>query len=1381
MVNKYAQSQQPAYKLHKNVNSAMESYKLLELFLLIELLIKKVYNLVLLHFKWHGNPELIRRIAFKFNSYSWLYLQQKNPIIDKIGLIERSEIEYIYKLWKNNDDPLILYGEAGSGKSTIARLLGEEMTKIGIPVLFVKATDFSSDQDPIIALNTLLALPVPLFDAFAALGNVRPCSLIVDQLDDIAGTELCKKLIILINTIAGIKNVKVLVVSRSYEYNNDPDISNISFKSIESGKLTDEQTKQLLIKLGIKEPSQNLLALSNNLLNLSIIADLIEDPNLDVGDLTNEVYLWKKYFSTIRYHEGDEISEFALNLARKVTSLEEYTFKVEFPNSRIKRRLLSRNILHEISRNKFTFRHEQLRDFLCAYSLLPEQPRIEQIIYEFGTNASKNVILWLHRFIHTDNPGYEPEFIDMVLNAREILPYYSRILILENLRSQTNPSVQTAFVISKNLPEKSYQLYFFKDLKNPAWMIPLYESGSFNHPPDPIEVQPGSYQLPGWPAGEYLVTFANLYENVVEETVKTINTQNSRVHETLIDALERISPSKAAELVDFVDSWLNSRFSTWLPFKLISLTDYLYENGFISAAIKIFEYVITPAFTPKPEEYSEYYSRIKFRSDHYAVNDYVDKQKAKLIQINPLEMTFSFERQINKAIALAKNWKADEGETLVGYIWRLDIPTYLDGRDETNALDTLIDGLRDSLLEVCKTNIEEGGRVLASFLSSEHIILKRIAMYGLRSCGQNYPLFLENVLLNRENLEKAEFANEYRGLLRYQFANLTKETQAIVVSWILSGPIDIESRLSWITEWEKREPTENDRKRVQEEWIHFHLGIIQSFLGREALITFDKLTEKYGKPDISEKPRFVVSSVEETPSPIAIEELEKMNFGQLKNLFLTFTPDEHLPYPHETLGRDFHRLIIENPSKYLEFSPYLIDPNIRFIYLYQYLSGIQEGVRNKGVKLTDELIDLCDFIVNNIEEPFHSTAREHEPGLINGQMEVARLLEVCLWSNDSYLTRTQLDRIRSLLIKLVHHKNPTIDEDNKTSLNAFTHSLNCIRGLAMHGIFHYSLYVVRKENKENNTQNHFIEPEIQRILEEKLISSSEPSPAVRSVFGAFLSKIYFLDKKWLKYHLSDIFPSDEAHNSYWKAAWDGFIFNNRVHSEIFQILMPQYKRGLTLLSQTKDEQKNFGGSPDERLAQHIMFAYLNDLTDFDHENEILDLFFEHAPDLLRAQGILWLSEVIESHKPSIDTPVWQKCWVLWKKRISSVEGEEIKENSLEISEYLRWLKNCPQDLGDLYDILMMSTKYLHDSYDVKLLKDFLVKYCNQFPLEAVAILQMEINNEKEPRWISEEDVEGQILRVALTSNNDKARRVAIEIINYRGEQGDFRWKSLLNL
>ncbi len=326
----------------------------------------------------------------------------------------------------------------------------------------------------------------------------------------------------------------------------------------------------------------------------------------------------------------------------------------------------------------------------------------------------------------------------------------------------------------------------------------------------------------------------------------------------------------------------------------------------------------------------------------------------------------------------------------------------------------------------------------------------------------------------------------------------------------------------------------------------------------------------------------------------------------------------------------------------------------------------------------------------------------------------------------------------------------------------------------------YSLYVIRQREKlqDGKPKTGFMEPDIQKILDEKLDITREPSLAVHSVFGAFLPQIHYMSDEWLKTHLEMIFPQEEERSTYWEAAWDAYIFASNVYKNVFDLLIPQYQRGLDSLQHKQDEKKHLGGSLYNRLAQHVLMAYLNGWTGFGHENQLLDKFFSNATDEVRASGVFWLSKVLENEENS-QNGVWAKCWSLWQNRLAFAETQEVSANKQELSNYMRWLENCPAGLDILYPTLKKSIKYLDDQFDVRQLTSYLAEYAPEYSHQAAELLQMAILTVKEAWWHSEKEDMEIILRSAIESKDLEARRIAIEIINYWGENGNFYWKFLL--
>ncbi len=1343
----------------------------------------RLFNWLKNRIRWRKNTKQAREIAFAFHSFSWHNLQQSASTIAKIGLIERPEIKIIQELWKSSDTPILLIGNAGTGKSGIALRLAQRLADEGTPVLFIRATDLPRDQEPIEFIQNRLVLTIPLVKAFKDLSQERICSIVLDQLDSIAGTELCKSLTGLLKALSGIPKVRIIAVSRSYEAEQDPNISSLGFKLIESGNLTPEQSSRYLQKLGIFNPSSELVELAVNLLNLSFIADLTGKTNFNKDNILTQVDLWRKFFISIQQREGEETADFVLHLAREKTAKDEYSFPGDFSNRQIERKLISRGILVEVPGKRLAFRHEQLRYFLCAYALLEERPTIALLIQEFGKNSLKHVLSWLHALYHAEIPNEEPALIQDVLSARS-LAIYSRTVILDNLRSQHDPTDQTASILTKHFSEWSYNRYFFDDLQNPSWIIPLYKAGIFSNPPPPIEVEPGNFQLPTWPAGDYLVRFAGNFESIVVEMVRSIKTENWRVQELLIDSLIKITPENATSMVPYIDSWLDGRFSGMLPIKLGELADHFLETGYPQACFRILAIITMPVIPTGSVKISQYSSPLKPRSDPYWVNEFVEKQTPKLSSLDPAGTVDVFSHKLLKAIELTVQLQGEDAELWVGYYWRRDIPTRESTRGNAQLLDILIDGLRDSLAALCDHSPEQGYSTLRSYLSSNHLIFQRLSLFTLRTYGQAYPDLLEQALLHRDYLEESEYATVYRGLLRDQFGSVSEDIRSQVIAWILAGPLDIETRAQNHAKWQNRVVTDEDRREIQEDWTLYHLEIIREYISGSSLDRLNELIVKHGKPDIEELPPIMVTTSGGPPSPVSAADLTQKSFDELQHLFLDYVPEELFLNPRESLAETLQVIVREDPGKYSEFAILLIHPGMRYVYIYQYLFGIRESLKNNTVKLTEPIVRLCEYVAAQKEDPFTESSGQYEPDLSAAQMETARLLEQAMQSRDPYLTRELLDRIRAILVLLCHHPDPAPGQDeNASSFDSFTRSLNCVRGIAMHGILKYSLYIIRQYEQANGVKlsQGFLEPEIQVLLEEKLDKSSDPSLTVHSVFGAFFPQLYFLAQEWVVKHLLDIFPEDVGQFRYWKAAWDAYVFVSRVYRDVFGILNPQYQRAVRLMSQPQSEEKLSVRTSAESLAQHILSAYLVGLTDFGHENQLLDLFFEKAPDAVRARGVFWLSQGLEAEKPKATDEIWKKLWVLWEIRLNAAESQDSKQNVEEISEYMRWVDNAPVKLEILYPVLRRSIKFVVNGLDIHFVVSFAAKHCREYPIKAVTLLKDCLINAKESWWSADENDEGVILQTAMKCEIQEARETAEEIINYHGERGDFRWKDLLDI
>jgi hypothetical protein len=962
--------------------------------------------------------------------------------------------------------------------------------------------------------------------------------------------------------------------------------------------------------------------------------------------------------------------------------------------------------------------------------------------------------------------------------------FFDEAKLLDTFKNSSEPTTKEIDLVLSMINDERFARYFFDQLDNPIWAPILEKRGYFLNVPEPIEVEKGSFRIPLWPAANYLVRVAKRIPDTILSIIGKIETENSRVQELLLDALAELPSEDSILVLEKIGGWLTSPFADFLPIKYGILIEEWISADFSREAISLFEKLITPVSPGLVNDQKDlFHSPLRFKSEHYWINDVIQKHYITLLNADCEGVFEAYDRQTRRYLELANDIVGSDVESYTGYRWRPDIPFRSSSSSDLVAYDVLVDGLRDALVVFCSKKPEKGYEKLSSYLDGDHIIFQRLGIFTLRSSGRQYPDLLDKVLSNRDYLENIYFHADYKGLMKDQFGNVSLNIRQKVLGWILEGPLDADARALRHAQWNNRDVEEADKQFIIERWRLEHLALVSQHLTGSPESVLDDLVAKYGKADTEEKPNISTSvSWGRVPSPVPVEELEKMSFDELVEVMIAYNePSDSFLDPGESLAEGFGSIVQNNPVKYGDFAYRLTDSKLRFVYVYHFLNGISEAIKNNKEKLTDVVISLCESVVRETIEQTKRPSSPHEPNLLACQLEVGRLVENVLRSNDPYLTEGLLSRIKSILFILVENSDPAADNETG-GFDPFTRSLNCVRGVAMHGIMNYLLYVDRQRKQIEKKEVHkpSIESDVQKVLQNKLDKEKDTSLAVHSVFGAYLPQLQYLDRGLVKQNIEKIFPELEDQSKYWQAAWDAYIFSSNVYGDVFKLLVHHYQRALQLLS-VPAEAKNIGSSPSERLAQHIMFSYLNELTDFGHENKLLDLFFANAPDQIRSSAVFWLSKVLESQKPLDKDQLWARLWRLWKVRIEFAVNAERPDNfSQEISDYLRWLPHVPVDLGFLSEVLQQSIRFLNHGFSAQLMASFAANNCEKYPAEAVSLIYNAIKSTKEPWWGPEENDEETILKSALASGNSDAEDIAIVLINYRGEQGDFRWKGLIS-
>jgi len=227
----------------------------------------------------------------------------------------------------------------------------------------------------------------------------------------------------------GILGVEVVVLSRRREGHEFKLLSNLSlagYVELESRKLDEGTAQNLLDRLGISSPTQELLQLSQNLLNLELIGKVkLEKPEFDFTEVVDEIDLWEEFVNvlterespTIGSNQGEQIVSAAANLAEAALNSEDGSFQLERPLLRPLRRLDSWGVITCEYGRRYRFTHEKLQDYFYAWDATEREAMPQDVMTEISQHRTTRVLEWMKRIYARHSPSLYAEFLKRALGT----------------------------------------------------------------------------------------------------------------------------------------------------------------------------------------------------------------------------------------------------------------------------------------------------------------------------------------------------------------------------------------------------------------------------------------------------------------------------------------------------------------------------------------------------------------------------------------------------------------------------------------------------------------------------------------------------------------------------------------------------------------------------------------------------------------------------------------------------------------------------------------------------------------------------------------------------------------------------------------------------
>ena len=348
--------------------------------------------------------------------------------IEGLGSLARPEEAFVAEALESKGKAL-LAGDGGSGKSALLAHTARTARNRGSAVLFVRATMFSPDDD-VTALERGLAIESNLVTSLRNVARTLPCLLVVDQLDFVFNSRLGTSLLRLIATVAEIEGVSVLIGSRTWQAERDPELGRLGLPRIVSKPLDCRSACRHLRSLGLQAPNKILIDLSTNLLNLSLIAELIGRGE-DVSSVSGKVDLWHLYRKSLEDREGSPSVEYAVGLSRSTLSEDRREFAIAPPDQVSGDRLISRGALVPSRGETFRFRHQEIQEYLYSWdAALRRQLSAEAVKNEIGERLSRGPLAWILRMYLLEMPDLAIQLLRDVL-LKSDWPFYTKADLLD--------------------------------------------------------------------------------------------------------------------------------------------------------------------------------------------------------------------------------------------------------------------------------------------------------------------------------------------------------------------------------------------------------------------------------------------------------------------------------------------------------------------------------------------------------------------------------------------------------------------------------------------------------------------------------------------------------------------------------------------------------------------------------------------------------------------------------------------------------------------------------------------------------------------------------------------------------------------------------------
>lgn len=932
-----------------------------------------------------------------------------------------------------------------------------------------------------------------------------------------------------------------------------------------------------------------------------------------------------------------------------------------------------------------------------------------------------------------------------------------------------------------------FHRYFFEKLQSAEWIRPLVEKKFFSAPPAPIKDESeGTITFAAWPESRYLVRMARRDPEAVAEVVLRIpETQNTRVHDDLLDIALALPGVLAAKLVPRATGWIRGPYGIVFPQKMGALIAKLAEEREKTAALDLAATLLEVLPDPSPVLVPEPVGHV----DAWLYEQILRKHVAVLVAVVGLPALDLLSDLLAEALRLSQK-EADAGDFEdYSFVWR---PAIEHGRGFSRGVtDALTSAVVDAALHLLTHDEASVPDVVLALEKRKWTLFHRISLHVLRLFADGAPDLAVQRLKHPSRYDFSGTAREFWSLAASHFHALSEDERKEILNWIDAGP-NLEAYARGWQEFTGQPVTEKDATEYAKRWRRDRLAVLKDGLSEELTREYETLVTELGPPNELTEGRTVTGHGFAQLGPKEVADLRQMSVEEIVAYLKSWQPKSSAN-PFETeriagLAANLGAAVAADPGRFSSAAQKFenIDPT----YVRELLQALREPAKKTDTLDWKEVLALCQWAIS---QPRIIPGRtgglfDRDAGWAWTRGAIVRLLAT------GFETDTVPFELRaeawSVLAELAEDPDPTPEDEaqflEQPNSDPQSLSMNTIRGQAMRGVVQYALWVRRRFEKSPHrdvlVDRGFEEmPEVRQTLDRHLDPGIDPSLTTRAVYGRWLPWLHFLDRRWFADSLHAIFPAGDSLKSLRDCVWTSYVVGCGPYNDTYRALEAQYVEATARIG-TYTAAKSHLGDPDVHLGQHLLTFYWRGIIPSVSEPGPLGQFYASASDELRASMTGFIGRGLKNDPNDIPAEIIERLQTLFEMRLEAARqtGED-RCFQKELTEFGWWFvsKKSSDDwsMDQLLAVLKITRKIVPDLWVVELLAEL----SGSMPRKAVQCLGLIVEGD-EKGWgiLGWKDDARKLLAAALESEDATARQLARELVHRLGGRGYFEFRDLLS-